>query len=63
MNAIYEPMHDLAGRSPGVIGGNEIRPPAIRMSMAEAEFALPVEPRPVRFEATVGVVYSLEPAE
>lgn len=57
---IYEPMHDLAGRSPGVIGGAEMRPPAIRMSMAEAEFELPMEPRPVRYEATVGVVYALE---
>jgi len=57
---IYEPMHDLAGRSPGVIGGAEMRPPAIRMSMAESEFELPVEPRPVRYEATVGVVYTLE---
>lgn len=57
---IYEPMHDLAGRSPGVIGGGEARPPAIRMSMAESEFGLPVEPRPVRYEATVGVVYALE---
>lgn len=57
---IYEPMHDLAGRSPGVIGGAEARSPAIRMSMAESEFELPVEPRPVRYEATVGVVYELE---
>lgn len=57
---IYEPMHDLAGRSPGVIGGAEARPPAIRMSMAESEFELRVEPRPVRYEATVGVVYALE---
>lgn len=57
---IYEPMHDLAGRSPGVFGGSGLQPPAIRMSMAESEFALPVEPRPVRFEATVGVVYALE---
>jgi len=57
---IYEPMHDLAGRSPGVIGTAEARGPAIRMSMAESEFELPVEPRPVRYEATVGVVYALE---
>ncbi|HMB38496.1 MAG TPA: SIMPL domain-containing protein [Wenzhouxiangellaceae bacterium] len=57
---IYEPMHDLAGRSPGVTGGGEMRPPAIRMSMAESEFELPVEPRPLRYEATVGVVYSLD---
>lgn len=57
---IYEPMHDLAGRSPGVIGGNGMQPPPIRMSMAESEFELPMEPRPVRYEATVGVVYTLE---
>lgn len=57
---IYEPMHDLAGRSPGVFGGSGMQSPAIRMSMAESEFALPLEPRPVRFEATVGVVYRLE---
>ena len=57
---IYEPMHDLAGRSPGVIGDAQVRPSAIRMSMAESEFELPVEPRPVRYEATVGVVYTLE---
>ncbi|MFO7762638.1 MAG: SIMPL domain-containing protein [Wenzhouxiangellaceae bacterium] len=57
---IFEPMHDLAGRSPGVFGGNRASPAEMRMSMAESEFALPVEPRPVRFEATVGVVYTLE---
>jgi len=57
---IYEPMHDLAGRSPGVVGGDRMSPPAIRMSMADSEFALPVDPRPVRFEATVGVVYRLQ---
>lgn len=57
---IFEPMHDLAGRSPGVVDGARTQLSAIRMSMAESEFALPVEPRPVRFEATVGVVYALE---
>lgn len=57
---IHEPMHDLAGRSPGVVGGAESGSPMIRMSMAESEFELPLEPRPVRFEATVGVVYALE---
>ncbi|MDT8410249.1 MAG: SIMPL domain-containing protein [Wenzhouxiangellaceae bacterium] len=57
---IYEPMHDLAGRSPGVVGGDRVSPPAMRMSMADSEFALPVDPRPVRFEATVGVVYRLQ---
>jgi len=57
---IYEPMHDLAGRSPGVVGGAQAQPSSIRMSMAEAEFELPMEPRPVRYEATVGVVYTLE---
>ena len=57
---IYEPMHDLAGRSPGVIGGSRVQPPAIGLSVAKSEFALPIEPRPVRYEATVGVVYVLE---
>lgn len=57
---MFEPMHDLAGRSPGVIGGSRAPQAEMRMSMAESEFALPVEPRPVRFEATVGVVYTLE---
>lgn len=57
---IYEPMHDLAGRSPGVIGGDGVSSSTIRLSTAESEFALPAQPRPVRFEATVGVVYTLE---
>ncbi|MFN2332998.1 MAG: SIMPL domain-containing protein [Wenzhouxiangellaceae bacterium] len=56
---IYEPMHDLAGRSPGVVGGDRGSLSEMRMSMADSEFALPVDARPVRFEATVGVVYRL----
>lgn len=57
---LYEPMHDLAGRSPGVIGGDTMAGPSLRMSADGSEFSLPVEPRPVRFEATVGVVYTLD---
>lgn len=56
---IHEPMHDRAGRF--VEDGG---PMAMARSMAdapEAAFAMPLEPRPVRFEARVGVVYRLEP--
>jgi len=56
---IHEPMHDLAGRSPGVIAGQAMRPPVIRLGAAESTFALPLEPRPVRFEARVGVVFRI----
>lgn len=55
---IYEPMHDLAGRSPGIVGDQRTAAPVIRAS-AGTEFALPMEPRPVRFEARVGVVFRL----
>lgn len=56
---IHEPMHDLAGRSPGVIGDDRGPAPRLSVSMAEGRFALPMEPRPVRFETRVGVVYRL----
>ena len=57
---INEPMHDLAGD--GAFGSNPAGPPMHRLgaAMNEAAFALPMEPRPVRFEARVGVVYLLE---
>jgi len=59
---LHEPLHDLAGRSPGVVDQANIRmqPPA--MSISFAEFALPVEPRPIVFEARVGVVFELIPS-
>lgn len=57
---LYEPMHDLAGRSPGVIGGNARGLDRVRVT--GSTFSLPLEPHPVRFEATVGVVFMLETA-
>jgi len=56
---IFEPMHELAGRSPGTTGG-QMQRLSVASSRAEAEFAVPMAPRPVEFEATVGVVYRLE---
>lgn len=56
---IHEPMHDRAGRFVEDSG-----PMAMSRAMAdapEAAFAMPLEPRPVRFEARVGVVYRIEP--
>lgn len=57
---INEPMHDLAGD--GAFGSNPAGPWMQRAgsAMNEGAFALPMEPRPVRFEARVGVVYTLE---
>ena len=57
---IYEPLHDLAGRSPGVVGDPMMNVSALRMSADESRFALPAEPRPVVFQARVGVVYTLQ---
>ncbi|MDT8448629.1 MAG: SIMPL domain-containing protein [Wenzhouxiangellaceae bacterium] len=55
---IYEPMHDLAGR---LVDSVSVQA-EFRSGRAEDRFAMPVEPRPVRFEARVGVVYTLQPA-
>lgn len=55
---IFEPMHELAGRSPGVTA-TEMRRVSVGVATAEAEFAIPMMPRPVEFEARVGVVYRL----
>lgn len=55
---IHEPMHDLAGRLPGDVPGSR----ALGVGAAEADrrFAMAVEPRPVRFEVTVGAVFRLQ---
>gem|GEM_PF-2575905 len=57
---IHDPMHDRAGRfrDASVVHINA----GFRAERADQQFALPLEPRPVRFEARVGVVYRLEPA-
>jgi uncharacterized protein YggE len=55
---IHQPMHDQAGRLPGDVAAPAA--PMMRAAEAEGRFALPVEPRPVRFELTVGVVYRLQ---
>jgi uncharacterized protein YggE len=55
---IHQPMHDLAGRLPGEV---ESTSPLRLAAEVDGRFALPVEPRPVRFELTVGVVYRLTP--
>lgn len=57
---IFEPMHELAGRSPGV-AGSRMQRSSLGVGSADAEFAIPTTPRPVEFEARVGVVYRLEP--
>jgi len=57
---IFEPMHELAGRSPGGTG-REMQRVSVSGARLDAEFAIPMTPRPVEFEARVGVVYRLEP--
>jgi len=59
---INEPMHDLAGG--GAFRSNPAGPVTMRVGAARSEgtFALPMEPRPVRFEVRVGVVFTLETA-
>lgn len=54
---IHEPMHDLAGRLPGDVGG--IPSPRIALTESADRFALAMEPRSVRFEVTVGTVFRL----
>lgn len=56
---IHEPMHELAGRLPGDVAGRAPAP-GLRMAEADGRFALVIEPRPVRFEVTVGAVFRLE---
>jgi hypothetical protein len=58
---IHEPMHDLAGRLPGDTAGPPVQ--MARMAEADGRFALAIEPRPVRFELTVGAVFRLSEAE
>lgn len=55
---IYEPMHDLAGRLPGDVSG--MPSPRLELNESADRFALEMEPRPVRFEVTVGAVFRLE---
>lgn len=57
---IYEPMHDLAGRSPGVFADSMMHLSALGMPAEESQFALSIEPRPVVLQAQVGVVYALQ---
>lgn len=57
----HEPMHERAGRF--VDSDPRIMVSATSRETSKERFALPVEPVPVRFEARVGVVYRLEPAE
>jgi hypothetical protein len=54
---IHEPMHELAGRLPGDRHGPSA--PLARAAEGDGRFAWSVQPRPVTFEATVGVVYRL----
>jgi len=54
---IHQPMHDLAGRLPDDFGG--IPSPRLAVSESSDRFALAMEPRPVRFEVTVGTVFRL----
>lgn len=56
---IFEPMHELAGRMGGAEGGQMERY-SLGVGAADAEFAIPMTPRPVEFEARVGVVFRLE---
>ncbi|MDX1625536.1 MAG: SIMPL domain-containing protein [Wenzhouxiangellaceae bacterium] len=60
---LVDPLHHLAGRVTEDVGGGMER---MALSM-RADSAPPgdiaIEPRPVRFQATVGVVYRLEPDE
>jgi len=56
---IFEPMHELAGRMAGAPAGQMQRFSA-GVGAADAEFAIPMAPRPVEFEARVGVVFRLE---
>jgi hypothetical protein len=58
---IHEPMHHLAGHSSSGIAGAPS--PMTRAAVADEGFALAVEPRPVRFEVTVGAVFRLERSE
>ncbi len=53
---IHEPMHERAGQFESEPLG-QIR---IATGFGEDQFALPMAPRPVRFEARAGVVYRLE---
>ncbi|MGK7296425.1 MAG: SIMPL domain-containing protein [Candidatus Wenzhouxiangella sp. M2_3B_020] len=57
---IHQPMHDLAGR---LLESGSARGPAVSLAAAEGQqrFALAMEPRPIRFEVTVGVVYRIRP--
>ena len=55
-------MHDLAGRLLESASG---RGPTMDLAAAEGRqrFPLAMEPRPIRFEVTVGVVYRIRPEE
>jgi len=56
---IFEPMHELAGRMAGAEDGRMQRY-SMGVGAADLEFAIPMAPRPVEFEARVGVVFRLE---
>ena len=56
---IFEPMHELAGRMGGPEGG-QMQRYSMGVATADAEFAIPMAPRPVEFEARVGVVFRLD---
>lgn len=56
---IFEPMHELAGRMAGSSPG-EMQRYSLGVGAADAEFAIPMTPGPVEFEARVGVVFRLE---
>lgn len=56
---IFEPMRELADRSPGV-SATQMQRVSLSAGFRETEFAIPVASRPVEFEARVGVVYTLQ---
>lgn len=57
---IHQPMHDLAGRLMEDASG--MSPLRVAVGEADGRFAMSVEPRPIRFEVTVGVVYGIREA-